>query len=53
MTCAMFCYKNFFGRQNLSFIIKLECWHKNDLHTNNIEALLYILSETDDCIVLI
>lgn len=26
---------------------------KNDLHTNNIEALLYILSETDDYIVLI
>ena len=26
---------------------------KNDLHTNNIEDLLYILSETDDCIVLI
>ena len=26
---------------------------QNDLHTNNIEDLLYILSETDDCIVLI
>ena len=51
--CYVLLQEFLFNRQNLSFIIKLECWHKNDLHTNNIEALLYILSETDDCIVLI
>lgn len=51
--CYVLLQEFLFGRQNLSFIIKLECWHKNDLYTNNIEALLYILSETDDCIILI
>ncbi len=51
--CYVLLQEFLFGRQNLSFIIKLECWHKINLHTNNIEALLYILSEIDDCTVLI
>ena len=45
--CYVLLQEFLFGRQNLSVSTK------NNLHTNNIEALLYILSETDDCIVLI